>query len=249
MKILASDFDGTLYRGAVSQKDREAIAAFRSVGNLFGIVTGRDYTGIRTLLIAESVELDFLILMNGATAKDSDGNTIFSIEADGACAVQIADYIRREFGHSVCAIVDDKRITVGDTIPAGGWEASNASRAQEVGRFSMMNTLLDTPDDARRAAEYINCHFNRYVNALQNFCHVDMPPAGVDKGEGIARYAETVGVSSAHVWCAGDNLNDMAMITRFHGCAVANSMPEIKDAAKGVYDSICDIIDAITDKK
>ena len=50
MYILASDFDGTLNHGGISQRSRDAIAAFRAAGNLFGIVTGRDYWMYETML-------------------------------------------------------------------------------------------------------------------------------------------------------------------------------------------------------
>ena len=42
MKILASDYDGTLRTGVlVDKKDRDAIVKFQKDGNHFGIVTGR----------------------------------------------------------------------------------------------------------------------------------------------------------------------------------------------------------------
>ncbi len=48
MKILASDYDGTLRTGkCVSEENVEAIRAFRAHGNAFGIVTGRSVETIR----------------------------------------------------------------------------------------------------------------------------------------------------------------------------------------------------------
>ena len=48
MKILASDFDSTLYVDdhSVVLKNVEAIQSFIKKGNLFGIVTGRNYSDI-----------------------------------------------------------------------------------------------------------------------------------------------------------------------------------------------------------
>ena len=41
MKIIASDFDGTInYNGRVSDEDKAAIKRFRAAGNRIGIVTG-----------------------------------------------------------------------------------------------------------------------------------------------------------------------------------------------------------------
>lgn len=48
MKILASDYDGTLRtEELVAEKDIEAIARFRKAGNLFGIVTGRSMESLQ----------------------------------------------------------------------------------------------------------------------------------------------------------------------------------------------------------
>ena len=40
-------------------------------------------------------------------------------------------------------------------------------------------------------------------------------------------------------------MNDMAMIVRFHGCAVSNAREEVKTAAEATYDGIYAIIEHI----
>ena len=54
MKVLASDFDLTLYVNdlEIVKKNVEAIRRFMKQGNLFGIVTGRNYSGIKVLLLS-----------------------------------------------------------------------------------------------------------------------------------------------------------------------------------------------------
>ena len=44
MKVLATDFDGTLFRDrTITPADLNAIRRFRRAGNRFGIVTGRHF--------------------------------------------------------------------------------------------------------------------------------------------------------------------------------------------------------------
>ena len=86
------------------------------------------------------------------------------------------------------------------------------------------------------------------MTPLQNGTAVDFPPRGIDKGEGVARYAAAMGVPEDNVYCAGDEMNDIAMISRFHGCAVANARKEIREAAEGVYEDIAEIIEMILEK-
>jgi len=41
MKIIASDYDGTLNEGGMDEEKRLAIRKWQEAGNLFGIVSGR----------------------------------------------------------------------------------------------------------------------------------------------------------------------------------------------------------------
>ena len=93
----------------------------------------------------------------------------------------------------------------------------------------------------------INERWGGTVNALQNGNCIDIPPAGIDKGEGVARFARSVGVPEENVFCAGDNMNDYAMIARFRGLAVENAVPDLKAAAEAVFPSIAAMIGFIMD--
>ena len=87
------------------------------------------------------------------------------------------------------------------------------------------------------------------ANALQNGVCIDIPPAGIDKGEGVARYADSMGVPPDNVYCAGDNMNDCAMIARFHGLAVENAVPALKSAAEATLPDIAAMIGFIMERE
>ncbi len=78
--LLASDYDGTLYRqGKIAEETIRAINNFRQLGNLFAVVTGRDYAGSFELFKSEQqLPFDFVIASNGAIAYDKDGNIHFA---------------------------------------------------------------------------------------------------------------------------------------------------------------------------
>ena len=62
MKVLASDYDGTLRIAPyVSEEDKTAISAFRKAGNLFGIVTGRSIESLKKEIATNQFEVDFII--------------------------------------------------------------------------------------------------------------------------------------------------------------------------------------------
>ena len=77
MKVLASDFDGTLFfKGKFREEDLKQIRTFQAQGNLFGLCTGRPLAGI-TEAIRESVRCDFMILSSGAQILDGEGRTLY----------------------------------------------------------------------------------------------------------------------------------------------------------------------------
>ena len=77
MKLLACDFDGTLYfpgkEAKISTEDIEAIKKFQSTGHLFGFCTGRPIYGIINFL-DNQIDADFYITNSGATIFDKNKN-------------------------------------------------------------------------------------------------------------------------------------------------------------------------------
>ncbi len=69
------------------------------------------------------------------------------------------------------------------------------------------------------------------------FNRVDCAPAGNSKGNRLAQYIESIGISPDEVVAAGDNFNDMSMIQLAGlGVAMNNAEPEVKQVA----DEICE---------
>ncbi len=258
MVILASDYDGTLNRGGISASVREAVARFRAAGNLFGIVTGRDYWMYETVA-REGLPIDFILAMNGAMLIATDGERAGEIlrverQANNGCMRWIAEHLWKHYGQSVDTVLVRDRVSFCADVPDGNERFAPMARADAdspdgIAAFSQMNTRCGTEDEARRCVEEINARWGDTVNALQNGICIDIPPAGIDKGEGVARYADSMGVPYDNVYCAGDNMNDYAMIARFHGLAVENAVPELKAAAEGVFPDIAAMIGFIMDRE
>jgi HAD superfamily hydrolase (TIGR01484 family) len=248
MHILATDYDGTLSRWhGIEQIDLDAIARFRAAGNLFGIVTGRA-SDMYDMLVRDHVPFDFVIVMNGAMSIDTDGNTVFEETGDPSCIRGITELAGSgDYAAFLSCVHHRTRRTFHAAHPDGNDQYNPMSAAGEFTRFTQMNTAVKTDALAARLTAEINANFGEHVNALQNGTCIDIPPRGIDKGIGVARYADQMGVPHENVWCAGDNMNDMAMITRFHGCAVSNARAEVKEAAEATYDGIHAIIAHILD--
>ena len=73
MKVLASDFDLTLYveDKEIVKKNIAAISKFMKYGNIFCIITGRSYSNIKVLLNEYKIPYHYLICQDGAKIFDS----------------------------------------------------------------------------------------------------------------------------------------------------------------------------------
>ena len=73
MKVLASDFDYTLYvkDKEIVQKNIAAISKFMKYGNIFCIITGRSYSNIKVLLNEYKIPYHYLICQDGVKIFDS----------------------------------------------------------------------------------------------------------------------------------------------------------------------------------
>ena len=73
MKLLASDFDNTLwFQDHMKKEDIEAIQDFQKQGHLFGICTGRSLSGILRPSKPFGVNYDFYTLLSGGLVLNKE---------------------------------------------------------------------------------------------------------------------------------------------------------------------------------
>ena len=65
MKIIGSDYDGTLSHGGIDDAKRQAIADWRAAGNVFSIVSGRSSYSLYLAQDVDRVGFDYFIAYNG----------------------------------------------------------------------------------------------------------------------------------------------------------------------------------------
>ena len=100
-------------------------------------------------------------------------------------------------------------------------------------------------DQIVECVEELRRIYGDVINPLYNGIYLDIPPAGMDKGVGVARYAEIMGVPHENIYTVGDSMNDAAMITRFKGHAIADGFRDLVDIAPYTCESVSDLIKKI----
>ena len=241
MKIIATDFDGTLsYNGKISDEDKAAIKRFQEAGNKFGVVTGRDVE-MSVWVRSSFPDLDFLISWTGAVICDREGKIIY--EKSQAADEKLKDVIDFALSHGAGSFCISDRMTR-HYIDIKGHIPTDFSK---IDKFNHCATWFYKGENAELLVNYIKEKYDGEFSGFRNGGSVDMPPAGVSKSTGILAYASMF--DNPEIYAVGDNYNDLGMIRDFESFAVSNAIPEVKAAAKHQCNRIADMIDYLMEEK
>ncbi|WP_305154479.1 HAD family hydrolase [uncultured Dubosiella sp.] len=107
MKLLATDYDGTLHYGeGIMQDDLDAIRQWKEDGNLFVIVTGRSMQSIDEQIKKFGLPCDYVISNNGGMVFDAAGKEMMANYLDYVTAVDII-YAMKEMDNVASYVVND----------------------------------------------------------------------------------------------------------------------------------------------
>ncbi len=255
--ILFSDYDGTLCQnGEIDKNVSEAIKEFRDRGNLFAVVTGRNYKiGYAEFKESNKFSFDYIINSNGAFACDNKGDIVFSKYVDGSMFDKktnlILSLIMRgmELTKGYCVVGEEKTLWHFYWNKANGNDKYNPfSDIEKIKKFSSIHLQSETVEQAKNVCNVLQKEFGEIINSSVNGNCIDINPAGVNKAAGIQNLIETIGIDEEYVWCVGDNYNDIPMIQKYHGSAIKNGVEELKNIAEHVCDDVGDVIRIILEK-
>ena len=256
-KIIASDFDGTLFKtGKISKENIEAIGKFRSCGNLFGIVTGRDYKSLkRELDVLGFSQYDFLILCNGAVCCNENDEFVFEDNVDAkmtwggsTLAKQICNRLFEL--DSYCGISFGKEnYLFHRDFPEGGsddiYTYHSHKLIENASEFCRMFGRCKTSELSTKVTQILTEEFGEVVNPTQNGTAIDIPAVGINKASGIKKYAGLMNVAIDNVWTVGDNFNDIPMFDGFHSCLMGDGEEKLKCMVDFVCDNVSDYIEIV----
>lgn len=243
--LLASDFDGTLSSGGgIALQTVQAVAALRARGGLFGICSGREPGSLEGELRRFGVETDFRICMNGAIIEV--GGERLREQPLMGCAEALPLLAER---CQFFTVLGEGEIFI-QKAPDGD-KGLSAGEAAFVRAIERAYAVRSSPDALRRVYQ-ISCRLvdrNAAValaarlqkagfTAFPNCEYVDIVPSGVNKAEAVAFVARQLGVPDTRVYTVGDGRNDMGMLSRFRGFAMAGAEDCVRRAAKRVVDSV-----------
>lgn len=244
--IFISDMDDTLLNNEkqISAKNLEAISAFRQMGGMFTVATGRSVRSVEPY--REIMNLDIpVILCNGGCIYDYERQkTAWKMVYPKEIEVMLRE-LSEEFPRLGIHYMTEEVSFCYHPTPA-----YTASMEKENLPYHVVQNLRDMPDEYLKV-ELISDMVNQreldiYLNEYMlkecqwiytgNACY-DIVVKGVSKGNAIKRYIEKFGLVHKTICCIGDHNNDYEMIHNAdYGFAVGNALEYIKNEADYVVE-------------
>lgn len=242
MKIIGSDYDGTLNHNGIDDTKRRAIAQWRSAGNLFVLVSGRHATNVRELHLQQQFPCDYFIGSNGAVILNGAGDTVHRDACDPRMLVPLIRYLF-ELGCTVGLVhAEDFFDVFPDREHCVGERACTLETMPKIGYYTQVSTWRSTEAEAEVIAQKVRERFGDWFNPLQNGNCVDIVRADVNKAKGLYRLLELVGAEYDDMITVGDNINDSDMIREFRSYAMESGVSAIRELANFVTPGVTELI-------
>lgn len=247
MKIVGSDYDGTLNQGGIGEEKLSAIKQWHTAGNLFGIVSGRGIDFRETLLQnIPQLELDFFVACNGAYITDGIGKLIYEARCNTLSVLTLAKdllawgckFILVNGKQYICLVAKTKDLP----YPLPENQVYLIEKIPPIEYFNQLSVQLLSAEVASIVVEKIRKKYNKWLNPLQNGTCIDIVPLGVNKAQGLYRVIDFFGCTHNDMIVVGDNLNDADMIREFRSYAMKNAVAEIRNLANGIVSDVTELL-------
>lgn len=246
MKILASDYDGTLnVAGEVSQENKDAIAAWRAAGNLFGLVSGRNLGSIKRFLDRDNVPYDFMVGCNGAVITDAKGNATGHNCIPSHIAKAILSEIHRYEAYYVSASYDWGSVGVYSDTDVQADDMGLTVDGKLFDRVLEVSGTFTSPSHAQAVRDKCEAMFpGQIVGLMPTVQSIDFVCVGTNKASGIFKLSDCRGLSPEMIIAVGDGENDLSMLLSpdLCGYAMQSAMPVVLEKISRTTESVAALI-------
>lgn len=252
IQLIAIDLDGTLLNPErkVTPAVKQAIMAAKARGVHIVLASGRPFIGVQEYLreLGLEAEGNYCISNNGGLIHHAhNGDILFETLLSyedyrffEALSHQIGSHFHALDRNTLyTANRDVSPYTVRESfITAISLHYCPAEEMDPATRFPKV-MMIDHPEILDAAIARIPPEvFERYTLMKSSGFFLEILHKDADKGKGVAKLAEFLGIARQNVMCIGDHGNDLAMVEYAGvGVAMGNAEPAIKEAAQFVTTS------------
>lgn len=248
MKIIGSDYDGTLNHNGIDEIKRQAIEDWRRAGNVFALVSGRHVHSVRDLHVEQNFECDYFVGSNGAVILNANNEVVHADCCDMDMLVPLIKYLY-ELG---CPVGLVHSVDFFDVFPSEDstrkLDRDNCLQFYTIDAlpaipyYTQVSTWRPTLEEAAEVSAKVREKFGAYFNPMQNGLNIDIVRADVNKAKGLYRLMEILGATYDDVITVGDNVNDYDMIKEFRSYAMESGVQSIKDLADFTIPGVAELI-------
>ena len=209
MKLLVSDYDGTIYDTDCikdTRKNIDAIKRFKDNGNLFSIATARIYPSIKSQTEKFKIPYDYLICCNGGCIFDKNDNLIYSNPIDEDKIKIIIKYLE-----SLNYLKEYKLLN-----PFG----KNTTNTNDVHQIYIQVYFKNTLDILKIQKELSPLLHYGILHIAYFYKHTK-------KSDGIKFIQELEQIKQNDIYTIGNGNNDIDMLQEFNGSRVPFSYPKL----------------------
>ena len=225
MKILASDFDNTIYLDDAEQTKMniEAIKRFMSFGNIFCIITGRNYTDLKKSLIEGNVPYSYLICEDGAKIFNSVDYCLDTV------------LLEKDEVSKIISIIKENK-----------WEYYLDDGYNHTDNYGDCVKIVICCDDKAKQKEIVEVVKNKaVVNVYASRYHVNIIHKSVNKKNALKKLFNIEGLDYNLLHVVGDNENDYEMLNAYKGAVMKNHHEKLDKLNKKEYNTLKDYIDEL----
>lgn len=224
MKIIASDFDDTLYLKddiSKTKENIESINEFISKGNIFIIITGRSYSNIKVLLKELNIPYSYLICEDGAKIFN---NMDYCIDTT---------YMKEIDINKIIPLIEKEDYYLDD----GYNETNNLNDTVKV--------VVRCKDKvkANNLINLINKEVDTYIYASNE--HINIIDKSINKQKGLEKLFYIENFDFNNLYVIGDNDNDLEMIEKYNGGIISKHSKSLDILHKKEFDTLKDFINEI----
>ncbi|MBQ8131324.1 MAG: HAD-IIB family hydrolase [Bacilli bacterium] len=224
MKVIASDFDNTLYvkdeKGL--QENIQAVRDFISKGNIFIIITGRSFTNIKKVLNEYDIPYSYLVCQDGANLFDKDDNCMKRNALDIEKARKIEEYMKENnLAYNFESAFNDE-----DTI-------DHATKITIT--VSNMEEALSKTEDIKKIADVYAYVSSKHINIIDSY---------VNKCSALEYLTENYYISN-DITVLGDDINDYEMLERYYGLVMKKHHEILDPLNKETINSVGEYLNSI----
>ena len=272
--LLASDFDNTLLNTErprrtgcpvppVSRRNVEALHYFMDNGGRFAVATGRALPAFR--LLAPQVPMNApAVVCNGAALYDFQAEDYLEVmELPEAVRSQGQDVLNRfptaaleayHLDNVIHAVRPNEYTRQHQHVTHAGVEEAGSLTEIPLPLVKIM--FEDCHERLTALRDYVLCQpwAAEYEVFFSDKSLLEVTHRGANKGAMVSRLAQRLGIAREHIYCVGDENNDLSMLTMAaEGFAPANCVEAVKNCGATIvadcdHDTLAEIV-AILDRR